>query len=260
MAALAIHYYAVLVWLALAVGEIARTRVRGRLDWPVWIALVIGLLVAPSFAQGDDADKAKEQPAAQTSEESNDLRESPSDAEGSSDSEGQKGQAGQRIEDVSLNLTLQSARIELTNLDDAEDEFVVYRFAADAYSTARDERLIGDGGPIPELAVPAGAGLAVLLVCFLLSFARPAWLPWLTRCVVAACAGVAVLLAVDRRPHHRLEDLPDGPHQSHCRAAPRPHRPQWAACIRRCAGPVCAPGGQSRAAIPGARLHHRRSV
>jgi hypothetical protein len=78
----------------------------------------------------------------------------------------------------------------------AAGAFVVYRFAGDAYSTARDEKLIGDGGPIPELAVPAGAGLTVLLVCFLLSFVRPAWLPWVTRGVLAACAGVAVVLAV----------------------------------------------------------------
>lgn len=90
-------------------------------------ALVLGLLVAPSFAQSDDAEKAKEQPSEQTTERRSDLRESPSDAPGQ---KGEAGQApGQRIEDVSLNLTLQSARIELSNLDDAEDEFVVYKFA-----------------------------------------------------------------------------------------------------------------------------------
>lgn len=90
-------------------------------------ALVLGLLVAPSFAQSDDAEKAKQNPSEQTTEPTSDLRESPSDAEGTN---GKAGPAdGQRVENVSLNLTLQSARIELTNLDDAEDEFVVYRFA-----------------------------------------------------------------------------------------------------------------------------------
>jgi hypothetical protein len=90
-------------------------------------ALVLGLLVAPSFAQSDNADKAKQEPSEQTTDQTSDLRESPSKAEGDTGPAGPS--AGERIEDVSLNLTLQSARIELTNLDDAEDEFVVYKFA-----------------------------------------------------------------------------------------------------------------------------------
>ncbi|HEV3363425.1 MAG TPA: hypothetical protein VG795_04675 [Acidimicrobiia bacterium] len=93
-------------------------------------ALVLGLLVAPSFAQSDDADKAKRGPNEQTTETTSDLRESPSEADGKNGKNGKAGPAdGQRVENVSLNLTLQSARIELTNLDDAEDEFVVYKFA-----------------------------------------------------------------------------------------------------------------------------------
>ena len=129
------------------------------------LALVLGLLVAPSFAQSDDADKAKQGPSEQTTETTSALRESHSEAEGKNGTEGQA--EGQRVEDVSLNLTLQSARIELTNLDDAEDEFVVYKFAqvvnavkspaafalagydSDAVIKAKDARLVqGDPSSI----------------------------------------------------------------------------------------------------------------
>jgi hypothetical protein len=89
--------------------------------------LVLGLLVAPSFAQSDDADKARQEKSEQTTATTDDLRESPAESGGASADAGQS--ARHRVEDVSLNLTLQSARIELTNLDDAEDEFVVYKFA-----------------------------------------------------------------------------------------------------------------------------------
>ena len=129
------------------------------------IALVLGLLVAPSFAQSDKADKPRQNPSEQTTESSSDLRESPSAAEGRNGESGPS--AGQRIEDVSLNLTLQSARIELSNLDDTEDEFVVYKFAqvvnevktpaafalsgydADAVVNAKEARLVqGDPSSI----------------------------------------------------------------------------------------------------------------
>ncbi|HXH22251.1 MAG TPA: hypothetical protein VNN10_09485 [Dehalococcoidia bacterium] len=73
--------------------------------------------------------------------------------------------------------------------------FVFYRFARDAYLTSRDEGLIDAGSPIPELAVPAGAGLVILAISAVLALSKPAWLPWLIRCVVAACAGVVASLA-----------------------------------------------------------------
>jgi hypothetical protein len=44
-AAVASHYYGVLVIAALAGGEIVRTRSRGRLDLPMWIALVLACVV-----------------------------------------------------------------------------------------------------------------------------------------------------------------------------------------------------------------------
>jgi hypothetical protein len=45
MAAVASHYCGVLVIAALAVGELVRTRSRGRLDLPMWIALVLACAV-----------------------------------------------------------------------------------------------------------------------------------------------------------------------------------------------------------------------
>jgi hypothetical protein len=44
-AAVASHYYGVLVVGALAVGEVVRTRSRGRVDLPIWIALVLACAV-----------------------------------------------------------------------------------------------------------------------------------------------------------------------------------------------------------------------
>ena len=44
-AAITAHYYAVLLLLPLAAGELARSRRRGSLDWPVWICLVAPLSV-----------------------------------------------------------------------------------------------------------------------------------------------------------------------------------------------------------------------
>jgi hypothetical protein len=44
-AAISAHYYAVLLLVPLAAGELARSRRRGSLDWPVWICLVAPLSV-----------------------------------------------------------------------------------------------------------------------------------------------------------------------------------------------------------------------
>ena len=44
-AAIATHFYAVLVIVPLALGELARTRERRRVDWLVWVGLLIPLLV-----------------------------------------------------------------------------------------------------------------------------------------------------------------------------------------------------------------------
>ena len=44
-AAISAHYYAVLLLLPLAAGELVRSRHRGSLDWPVWICLVAPISV-----------------------------------------------------------------------------------------------------------------------------------------------------------------------------------------------------------------------
>ena len=46
-AAVASHYYAVLLWLAISVGELTRTWRRKRSDWSIWAALVAGALPLP---------------------------------------------------------------------------------------------------------------------------------------------------------------------------------------------------------------------
>jgi hypothetical protein len=47
--AICCHYYAVLLWIPLGLAELTRTFVRKRIDWPVWLALILSPLVILIF-------------------------------------------------------------------------------------------------------------------------------------------------------------------------------------------------------------------
>ena len=85
----------------------------------------LGLAVVPSFAQ-ESKPPATEQPA--NPPPASDLHEG--SASTAAPGRGASGpqEAGNRIENVSANLTLESARIESVNLDDTDQEYAVYHF------------------------------------------------------------------------------------------------------------------------------------
>jgi hypothetical protein len=115
----------------------------------------LGLAVVPSFAQEPKAPPS-EQPANPPA--GSDLREDGATPATGPAINGPQ-EAGNRIENVSANLTLESARIESLNLNDTDQEYAVYHFGRVVHEIRNPQAFTLKGFNVATLASAAGARL-----------------------------------------------------------------------------------------------------
>jgi hypothetical protein len=115
----------------------------------------LGLAVVPSFAQEPKAPPS-EQPANPAS--GSDLREDGATPATGPAVNGPQ-EAGNRIENVSADLTLESARIESLNLNDTDQEYAVYHFGRVVHEIRSPQGFTLKGFNVATLASAADARL-----------------------------------------------------------------------------------------------------